>query len=851
MQKNTTLWLAFLAFMLTGNVALAQRVLTGKITNGQTPIAGASVTVQGTQTGTSSDVNGDFSLSTDQSEGKIEIRYMGFLTKLINYSDQSNLDTIILEPNSTEYLDEVVVVGRGVIDIAEGRKTPIAVSTISQKQIEAKVGSQDITSSMVNTPSVYITGQAKGFGETSMTTRGFDQSNTAFLLNGQPINGMDNGSLYWSNWSGMSDIASLVQIQRGLGSSKLAISSVGGTINFITKSTEKQQGGFLKQGVGNDGYLKSTVAYNTGLMNNGFAVSAMFTHWQGDGYVDRTAGKGQNYFLSVGYKVNDKHNLNLMVTGAPQWHNQGYTSTLQKYLENGRRFNSNVSEVNGEQINYRKNYYHKPVANLNWDWEIDENASLSTVLYGSVARGGGQSRRSDATDARVPYLAADVNNHQWFGLVTNYNRKLNEYLNFNLGFDLRDYKGEHYRQVTDLLGASSITHSGSVNFEEPITTSNIYSINPWKAWTDRPSTPQDRLAWDYNQIIRYGGLFGQLEYSRDGFTAFFQGSISQQQNIRKDYFQYTPGNQKSENVNNFGYNAKGGVSYSIDNHTVFGNAGYYSRQPFQNNIFMNYANDINPYAENEKILGLELGYKFTSEYIDVNFNAYRTTWANRVTGESRNASAADVETYNPTNDPSLLVEGDFLYFSYYGVKQDHQGLELDFISRPFTGLQFTGFASIGDWVYDGVNTSITRNENRVVLATSETDRTGDQVGNAAQTTYGLGAVYQIINGLSIDADFRAFDRLYSSKESPSGEVLELPSYQLFDAGVSYEWNITPKNALSFRLNLNNLFDKFYISEASTSVFQEDGAEYWNGINTSNTVLVGVGRTWNGSVKFTF
>ncbi len=851
MQKNTTLWLAFLAFLLTGNVALAQRVLTGKITDGKSPIVGASVTVHGTQTGTSSDSNGDFSLSSDKENGKLEIRYMGFLSKIINYSDQSNLGTIVLEENATEYLDEVVVVGRGVIDIAEGRKTPIAVSTIRQEQIEAKVGSQDITSSLANTPSVYITGQAKGFGETSMNTRGFDQSNTAFLLNGQPINGMDNGSLYWSNWSGLADIASVVQIQRGLGSSKLAISSVGGTINFVTKSTDMRKGGFLKQGVGNDGYLKSTVAYNTGLMDNGFAVSAMFTHWQGDGYVDRTGGQGQNYFLSIGYKVNEKHNLNFMITGAPQWHEQGYTSSLHNYLDKGRKFNSNISQLDGKEDNVRKNYYHKPVANLNWDWEIDDNASLSTVVYASIARGGGQSARTDATAEKVPYLAADVNNHQWFGLVTNYNRKLNEHLNFNLGFDLRDYKGEHYRQVTDLLGASSISHVGNINFDSPIVTSNTYSTNPWAAWGDRPNNVEDHLAWDYNQIIRYGGLFGQLEYAKDGFTAFFQGSVSQQQNIRKDYFQYTPGNQKSDNVNNFGYNAKGGISYTKDHHTIFGNAGYYSRQPYQNNIFMNYANDVNPYAKNEEIIGLELGYKFTSEYIDLNFNAYKTTWDNRVTGTSRNANAEDVTLYNPTNDPSLLVEGDYLYFSNYGVKQNHQGLELDFVSRPFPGFKFTGFASIGDWVYDGMSTTITRNENRVVLATDETDLTDGQVGNAAQTSFGLGADYTIIQGLSIDADFRGYDRLYSSRQAGKGGVIELPSYQLIDAGASYKCNISPKNSLSFRVNVNNIFDKFYISEASTNVPLSEAEESWHGINTRNTVLIGLGRTWNGSVKFTF
>src|SRR5690606_26985928 len=100
-----------------------------------------------------------------------------------------------------------------------------------------------------------------------------------FLLNGQPINGMEDGLMYWSNWSGMSDIANAIQIQRGLGSSKLAISSVGGTVNFVTKATEKKEGGFLQTTVANDDYIKNTLGYSTGILENGWGVTAMLTHW--------------------------------------------------------------------------------------------------------------------------------------------------------------------------------------------------------------------------------------------------------------------------------------------------------------------------------------------------------------------------------------------------------------------------------------------------------------------------------------------------------------------------------------------------------------------------------------------
>jgi iron complex outermembrane receptor protein len=45
--------------------------------------------------------------------------------------------------------------------------------------------------------------------------------------------------------------------------------------------------------------------------------------------------------------------------------------------------------TNGEVYSLRENFYHKPVFNLNWDWNIGPMSSLSTVLYASTGQGGG------------------------------------------------------------------------------------------------------------------------------------------------------------------------------------------------------------------------------------------------------------------------------------------------------------------------------------------------------------------------------------------------------------------------------------------------------------------------------
>ena len=130
----------------------------------------------------------------------------------------------------------------------------------------------------------------------------------------------------------MSDVANTVQVQRGLGSSKLAISSVGGTVNIVSKTTDKQKGGFVRFLGGNDSYVKSTVSYDTGINEKGWAFSVLLDHWQSHRkYSIGTAGQGQNYMFAVGYKPNEKHSFNFLLTGAPQWHDQNFSEDLEFY----------------------------------------------------------------------------------------------------------------------------------------------------------------------------------------------------------------------------------------------------------------------------------------------------------------------------------------------------------------------------------------------------------------------------------------------------------------------------------------------------------------------------------------
>jgi outer membrane cobalamin receptor len=123
-----------------------------------------------------------------------------------------------------------------------GEKTPVAYTNITKAEIEARLGSQDIPMALNTTPSVYATQQGGGAGDARINIRGFNQRNIAVMINGVPQNDMENGWVYWSNWDGVGDATSSIQMQRGLSAVNLATPSIGGTMNIITDPTAMQRG---------------------------------------------------------------------------------------------------------------------------------------------------------------------------------------------------------------------------------------------------------------------------------------------------------------------------------------------------------------------------------------------------------------------------------------------------------------------------------------------------------------------------------------------------------------------------------------------------------------------------------
>ncbi len=815
---------------------------------------------------------------------------------------------------SEKNIDEVVLVG--VADIAKDRKTPVAVSTVKSAQIIERLGNQELTEVLNTTPSVYATKSGGGFGDGGITMRGFESRNIAVMVNGMPVNDMEGGAVYFSNWTGLSDVTSTIQVQRGLGSSKLAIASVGGTMNFITRAADMKKGGVVRKGVAKNHYHKASFSYNTSKTENGWSTSFLMSRTAGSYYVQNTDFESYAYYFALGFEPNKKHNFQFTITSSPQWHDQrSFTSKIQDYIDYNpdhdgnpyRQYNPDYgyyTDAAGRRIalSNKSNFYSKPVMMFNWDWNITPKSKLSTVLYASNGRGGGTGDLGDLggvrgqnvtayrdADGHINYDAifaanaaidantagakhtlvrrASMNSHNWYGILANFQHKINDNWKFSIGTDDRYYYGYHYQTLTHLYGANGYKDNSNKNIPAKVVSRvHDYKNLPWNPFGGKTLGQEEHIGYSNDgEVLWYSG-FGQVEFTKNNFSAFIQGSVSNQAYRRIDNFVKEDGTTKQQGQfvdtktsfkNLIGYNVKGGANYNInENHNVFANVGFYSKQPFMSAVYPNNQQVLNPNLTNEKIFSAEVGYGFRSSKFNANLNLYRTEWRDRsarIPNQTFVTASGNVRGYSEIN----------------GITQVHMGVEVDATYKPVKFLELQGMFSYGDYRYKGNATGADFDEsnNPVTTTTGNTTLYLDQVkvggsGNSSipQLTASLGATIKPISDLSIYGTWRFVGNLYSAVNTNDYKTvarqeqgaLRLPDYNLLDLGASYKLRLRERSQyFTFGVNVYNVIDTYYISDASTSIHATGASTTYKGIDTKNRVFFGAGRTWAASVAFNF
>ncbi|MEX1187622.1 MAG: TonB-dependent receptor [Bacteroidia bacterium] len=819
---------ALLLSLLCLNITVeAQSTIQGKVTDATTgeTIIGASI-IYAPGKGATSDLDGNYILNLEAGEYTLGCSFLGYKTvsKTVNLKEGQNLEVNF--PLKGNTLREVEIVS----DIAIARETPVAFTNIDPIKIKEELGSQDLPMILNSTPGIYATQQGGGDGDARISIRGFNSQNVMVLVDGIPMNDMVNGRVFWTNWFGLDQLTSGVQVQRGLGASKLAIPAIGGTMNILTSGRENKRMISVRQEVGNNMNLRTVAAYNSGKLKNGWGVSAAASYRNNQGYVDQLGSEMFFYYIKVEKSIKN-HLFTFSAFGAPQTSKQrdfrvdqpiyAYSKRYAASLgvdtagktEYGRRYNPSWNYLRRTRFdenapaniyNTSENQFHKPIISLRHFVNIGSKFYLSNILYASYGIGGGtQPNNTLALDSTgqqsiqnvyngnafsefniyqgfgpdslykgqrraANFVRKNFNEHQWYGGLSTFQYSPNESWDISGGIDLRTYNGQVYSQVHDLWGADLWVTSVDQNTAP-----------------NQPVFEGDRIIQHIERQVRWGGAFALAEYKAGNWSAFLNVSTSLSFYKQINHFLK---NQKvvGDTILEIGYNDT--ISYQgqtfdraseglrpnqtdwrqMTGFTVKGGVNYNLTE--RANIFANIGH------LNRAPL-IQFVYRFDNREFQTIDNEVINSAELGYSYKSKNFSANINGYYTQWNNRpttvSFTVSGEPVSTNATGMGALHKGIEFDGVYRISKSLKIEGMVSIGDWRWNKVATGTVFGDDGNPIDTIQFDPRGVRVGDAAQQSFAFGVRYEPIKKLYIKPLFTWFSRNYANFSPGSLQITDL------------------------------------------------------------------------------
>jgi len=205
-----------------------QSKVQGTISDENGTIAGASITIKGKGISTFSDNNGNFSFNEIPSGSVIVVSFVGYQTKEITFTDQTNLK-IQLVPDMAD-LDEIVVVAYGTT-----KKSSFtgSASVVKAEQIEKISGSGFAEALQGASAGVSVTNnEGNPGGDSRIQIRGISSmsgsSNPLYVVDGMPYEGQ-------LNTISPSDIESITVLKDAAASSLYGSRAANGVVVITTK----------------------------------------------------------------------------------------------------------------------------------------------------------------------------------------------------------------------------------------------------------------------------------------------------------------------------------------------------------------------------------------------------------------------------------------------------------------------------------------------------------------------------------------------------------------------------------------------------------------------------------------
>ncbi len=382
----TSLVLIFLLSTAGGMGAHAQSdstaAVTGRVTQAVSgaPLPGANVVLRDPDTGarrhgTGADSTGAFALQdVPPDRYRLVVTFVGYA----RHTDRMRVragttvrDTVALKARPLSKQAITVTARR-----AQARLDPVTVSTLTEAEVDRRLGVQDVPSLLSEMPSTTSHSQnGNGIGYSSLRIRGFGQRRLAVALNGVPQNDPEDYDVYWVNLYGMEPAIEDVQVQRGAGASTYGSVGIGGAINVVTDPFEPEPFVRARVGAGSFDTRRLSVTGNSGLLGDRYVVNARFSRVTSDGY-RRNAWTTFNRFFGGIARYGGRSTLTIQAFGGLQKDGLAFRGIPKSANDNAAARRQNPSAASDD-----RERFHPPQVHLNHEWQFEPAWTLDQTAF--------------------------------------------------------------------------------------------------------------------------------------------------------------------------------------------------------------------------------------------------------------------------------------------------------------------------------------------------------------------------------------------------------------------------------------------------------------------------------------
>ena len=656
------------------------------------------------------------------------------------------------------------------IDAVKAKKTtPVAFTTISKEEIDKANLGQDITYIMSSTPSVVTTSDAgAGIGYTGLKIRGSDQTRINVTINGIPINDSESQGVWWVNMPDLASSIDNIQIQRGVGTSTNGGSAFGATINLNTTNYNKNPYTVTNNSIGSFNTIKNNIEFGTGLLNN-FSFNGRLSKISSDGYIDRAFSNLKSLYLQGTYFNNTSVLKALVLSGKERTYQAWYGVPLN-YLDTNRTYNP--YSYKNEVDNYTQTHYQ-----LHYNKKLSKKTNYNISLH--YTHGKGYYEQEKLNELLVDYglqnvilvndtlSSTDLIRRKWLdnhfrGVVYCFNHTINN-LNFILGGSSNKYVGDHYGNIIWAQYASN----GEFNHEYYSNTGEKIDFNFYS-----------KINYSYSEFTNiYIDLQRRkIDYLFEGFDE--DGNIGNQE-ISLDFF-----------------NPKIGFSHDLKkNKRVYASFAIANKEPSRNDYIESSPESRPSY---ETLYDFEVGYKQVQGRLLLGINLYRMNYDNQ-----------------------LVLTGkinDVGYFTRQNIdKSFREGIEIESRYKFNEHLSWNGNISLSNNKIVNYTEYI---DNWDTWGQDSIEHTNVNLAFSPNLVWASTLNYKLNTNLSIDLLSKYVGEQFIDNTSSLDRMLE--DYLVNTLRVSYNWENKIFNTAKLTLQINNLLDNQYVSNAWVYRFISEG-----------------------------